>query len=331
MKRRVRALLFHGTGHPLSLEEVMLPELNEGEVLLRVEACGVCRTDWHLFAGELVAPELPLILGHQIVGRVEVAASKSDHYWVGARVGVPWLASSCGHCPFCWRGEENLCDEACFTGFHRWGGFADYCIARAAFCLPIPEGFTSPEAAPLLCGGAIGYRALRLCGDAQKVGLIGFGAAAHLVTQIARYRGRDLYAFTRAGDTVRQEAALRLGAHWSGSVENPPEALLDAIVIFAADGALLPQALSLVRKGGSVICAGIHMSNIPSFPYAALWGERSVKSVANLTRNDGAELLALAAAIPLRTAVTLYPLDRGEEALHDLERGAFCGAAVIVP
>lgn len=317
-------------GSDLLLEHVEIPVPAMGEVLLRVEACGVCRTDWHLLAGELTAPALPLVLGHQIVGEVVAVGTSVSNMLLGQRLGVTWLGHTCGQCTYCHHEEENLCDGARFTGFDRWGGFAEYCVAEAAFCVPLPRDLTAVEAAPLLCGGVIGYRALRQCGEGMKLGLVGFGAAAHLVTQIAVYQKREVYAFTRKGDIERQQLARQLGACWSGSVETPPDQLLDAVIIFAADGTLVPRALQLVRKGGVVVCGGIHMSAIPSFPYANLWGERSLRSVANLTRGDATDLLALAARIPIHTQVTTYPLEAAGIALRDLNAGAFCGAAVVV-
>jgi propanol-preferring alcohol dehydrogenase len=297
-----------------------MPEPGDGEVLIRVHACGVCRTDLHVLDGEVRGSRLPVVPGHQIVGTVEDS---------GERVGVPWLGWTCGVCRYCRSGRENLCDRAQFTGADRDGGFAEYAVADRRFCFPLPDGYPDLQAAPLLCAGLIGHRALRMAGDAERIGLYGFGAAAHIICQVARHEGRRVFAFTRAGDEDGQRFARELGAEWVGeSGARPPEEL-DAALIFAPAGPLVPIALRALAKGGTVVCAGIHMSDIPSFPYADLWGERTIRSVANLTRRDGEEFLALAPAVPVRTTVTTYPLERVPEALDDLRAGRFHGAAVV--
>jgi propanol-preferring alcohol dehydrogenase len=316
----MRAMLLDGPGRPLRLAEVPVPEPRDGEVLLRVLACGVCRTDLHLLDGEVVAGKLPVVLGHQIVGVVD---------GTDRRVGVPWLGWTCGKCRFCLSGRENLCDRAQFTGADRDGGFAELAVADERFCFPIPAGYPDLQAAPLLCAGLIGHRALRMTGDAERLGLYGFGAAAHIVCQVARHEGRRVFAFTRAGDEEGQRFALELGAKWAGASEAVPPEELDAAIVFAPSGALVPAALRVLSKGGTVVCAGIHMSDIPSFPYADLWGERSIRSVANLTRRDGEEFLALAPRVPVRTIVTAYPLAEAAAALDDLRAGRVRGAAVI--
>jgi alcohol dehydrogenase, propanol-preferring len=306
---------------PLVRRELPRPEPRRpGEVLVAVRACGVCRTDLHVADGELPNPKLPLVLGHQIVGKdVET----------GARVGVPWLGWTCGECRYCRSARENLCDRARFTGYQLDGGFAEYAVADERFCLPIPDGYADEQAAPLLCAGLIGYRALRLAGDGDPLGLYGFGASAHIVLQVARHQGRRVFAFTRSGDEAGQRFARELGADWAGgSSEEPPEEV-GAAIIFAPAGELVPVALRATAKGGSVVCAGIHMSDIPSFPYELLWGERLLRSVANLTRRDGEEFLALAPQIPVRTEVELYPLERANEALERLRAGRVRGAAVV--
>jgi propanol-preferring alcohol dehydrogenase len=313
-------------GTPLVEAELERPALAPGQVRLRVHACGVCRTDLHVVDGELPAPKLPLVLGHQIVGTV---GEGQGRFAPGTRVGVPWLGWTCGRCAYCESGRENLCAEARFTGYTLDGGFAEEAVADERFCFPVPAGYPDLQAAPLLCAGLIGYRALRFCGDASVVGLYGFGAAAHVVCQVARSQGRRVFAFTRAGDAEAQEFALSLGAEWAGaSGERPPEPLLAAIV-FAAAGELVPAALAAVARGGVVVCAGIHMSDIPSFPYELLWGERSVRSVANLTRADGEEFLALAPRVPVRTVVETFPLERANDALERLRSGATRGAVVL--
>jgi propanol-preferring alcohol dehydrogenase len=320
----MRALVLDAPGERLREAEVGLPEPRPGQVRIRVGACGVCRTDLHVRDGELTGPKLPLILGHQVVGRV-VAGEGLE---AGTRVGVPWLGWTCGECRYCRSGRENLCDRALFTGYTLDGGYAEELVADARYCLPLPEGPADEELAPLLCAGLIGYRALRATGDAERLGLYGFGAAGHLVAQLALREGRRVFAFTRAGDEEAQSLARELGAEWAGGVEERPEAL-DAAILFAPAGELVPTALAAVAKGGVVVCAGIHMTPIPSFPYELLWGERSVRSVANLTRQDGVELFGAVAQHPLRTAVEVYPLAAAEEALDRLRRGAVRGAAVL--
>ena len=328
----MRAMVLDGPGRPLRATELAEPEPGPGELLLRVRACGVCRTDLHLRDGELSAGHTPLVLGHQIVaevvgGDVEAGGRAA----LGTRVGVPWLGWTDGTCRYCLSGRENLCARAQFTGCDRDGGYAEYAVADARFCLPLPaeERLTDEQLAPLLCAGLIGYRALRMAPDAQRLGLYGFGSAAHLICQVAVHEGREVFAFTRDGDAAGQRFARELGAVWAGgSGEQPPEPL-DGALIFAPAGALVPLALRAVARGGSVICAGIHMSDIPSFPYADLWGERTLRSVANLTRSDGEAFLALAPRVPLRTQVTSYPLEQAEQALSDLRAGAFEGSAVL--
>jgi propanol-preferring alcohol dehydrogenase len=326
----VRAIVLEAPGRPLRAAELPDPLRGPGEVLLRVRACGICRTDLHLRDGELEPGHLPLVLGHQIVGEVLVADDAGTHA-VGARVGVPWLGWTCGACRFCRSGRENLCERARFTGRDVDGGYAELTVADARFCFPLPSAADYPDlqAAPLLCGGLIGHRALRMAGDAQRLGLYGFGAAAHLVCQVAVHEGREVYAFTRPGDDAGQTFARKLGAAWAGTSEQAPPQPLDAAIVFAPVGALVPTALRVLAPGGTVVCAGIHMSDIPSFPYEDLWHERAIRSVANLTREDGTSFLALAPRIPVRTQVTAYPLERAEQALRDLRAGAFEGAAVL--
>jgi len=301
------------------------------QVLVRVEACGICRTDLHVLDGELDQPRLPLVPGHQIVGRVVQAGPGAAGIATGQRIGIPWLGGSCGHCRFCDEGAENLCDAARYTGYQVDGGFADYALANARYCFPIPDDYTALQAAPLLCAGLIGYRSWRMAGQARRLGLYGFGAAAHILVQLARYQGQQVYAFTRPSDDVAQDFARSLGACWAGDSSQSPPDELDAAIIFAPAGELVPTALRAVRKGGTVVCGGIHMSDIPSFPYRDLWGERVIRSVANLTRRDGEEFLPLAASIPVRTEVHAYPLERANDALDDLRHGRFSGAAVLVP
>ena len=320
--RSMRAMLFEGVGSPLRLAEVAVPEPGPGQLLLRVLACGVCRTDLHLLDGEVEIAQPPRVLGHQIVARVEPD---------GRRVGVPWLGWTCGECGYCRSGRENLCPRARFTGRDIDGGFAAYAVADERFCFPIPDGFPDDQAAPLLCAGLIGYRCLRMCGDARRLGLYGFGAAAHILVQVARAQDREVYAFTRDGDDVAQAFARELGATWAGPSGAAPSEPLDAAIIFAPDGGLVPLALRAVAPGGSVVCGGIHMSDIPSFPYSDLWEERELRSVANLTRRDGEEFLRLAPEVPVHTRVRTYPLERANEALDDLRAGRFSGAAVVVP
>ncbi len=325
----MRAMILESGARRLRLAEVPIPEFGPEEVLIQVHACGVCRTDLHIVDGELPEPKLPLVLGHQIVGAVVDVGARVTGVRPGERVGVPWLGATCNECRFCRTGRENLCDRARFTGYQIDGGFAEYAAADHRSCFPIPSGYPDLQAAPLLCAGLIGYRSLVMAGDAERLGIYGFGAAAHIVTQVARHQGRRVYAFTRSGDTEAQRFARDMGAVWAGgSSEIPPEDL-DAAIIFAPAGELVPAALRTVAKGGVVVCGGIHMSDIPSFPYAVLWGERAVRSVANLTRRDGEEFLALAPLVPVRTEVVPYALDEANEALDDLRSGRIRGAAVI--
>ncbi len=317
-------------GQPLVLQELPVPEPGPGQVLLRIRACGVCRTDLHIVAGELPGPKLPLVLGHQIVGEVVRAGPGANRFVPGQRVGVPWLGWTCGECRYCRSGRENLCDRARFTGYTLDGGFAEYTVADERYCFPIPAGYPDEQAAPLLCAGLIGYRALRFAGEAQRLGFYGFGAAAHILTQVAVWQGRTVYAFTRPGDLESQVFARELGAVWAGGSDESPPEQLEAALIFAPVGALVPQALRVVEKGGIVVCAGIHMSDIPSFPYAWLWEERVIRSVANLTRQDGEAFLSLAPRVPVRTAVQLYRLEEANRALDDLRHGRIRGAAVLV-
>lgn len=298
---------------------------------MRVAACAVCRTDLHVVDGELPSPKLPIVPGHEIVGRVIEKGRAVTTHDIGDRVGIPWLGFTCGECAYCRSGRENLCDRALFTGYQIDGGYAEYAVADQRFCFSIPEGFDDVQAAPLLCAGLIGYRSLVMAGDAERLGIYGFGAAAHIVAQVARYQGRKIFAFTRPGDRAAQQFALDLGAVWAGdSGVSPPEPL-DAAIIFAPVGALVPLALRAVVKGGVVVCGGIHMSDIPSFSYDLLWGERTVRSVANLTRRDGEEFLALVAKVPIRTEVEVLPLEQANEALERLRSGRLRGAAVLVP
>nr|WP_226980713.1 zinc-dependent alcohol dehydrogenase family protein [Thermomicrobium roseum] len=317
-------------GQPLVLQELPVPEPGPGQVLLRIRACGVCRTDLHIVAGELPGPKLPLVLGHQIVGEVVRAGPGANRLVPGQRVGVPWLGWTCGECRYCRSGRENLCDRARFTGYTLDGGFAEYTVADERYCFPIPAGYPDEQAAPLLCAGLIGYRALRFAGEAQRLGFYGFGAAAHILTQVAVWQGRTVYAFTRPGDLESQVFARELGAVWAGGSDESPPEQLEAALIFAPVGALVPQALRAVEKGGIVVCAGIHMSDIPSFPYAWLWEERVIRSVANLTRQDGEAFLSLAPRVPVRTEVQLYRLEEANRALDDLRHGRIRGAAVLV-
>jgi propanol-preferring alcohol dehydrogenase len=324
----MRAMRVHAPGKPLALDEVPVPRPAAGEVLVRVLACGVCRTDLHVADGDLTECAYPLIPGHEIVGRVEKAGKR---FAAGMRVGIPWLGWTCGACEYCASGRENLCPQARFTGYTRDGGFAEHVVADERFCFALPERYGDAEVAPLLCAGLIGYRSYAMAGSAKRLGLYGFGAAAHILAQLARAQGREVYAFTRPGDTGAQAFAKRLGAKWAGGSNQIPPEPLDAAILFAPVGALVPQALKAVKKGGCVVCGGIHMSDIPSFPYALLWGERRVQSVANLTRADGEAFMAFAASAPIRTEVKTYPLERANEALGDLREGRLEGAAVLLP
>lgn len=326
----MRAMQLDAPGQRLHMVERPMPAPGPGEIRVAVSACGVCRTDLHVVDGDIHGP-LPIIPGHEIVGRVDALGPGVIGLAPGQRVGVPWLGHSCGHCPYCASGRENLCDAPLFTGFTRDGGFASHCIADARYCFPIPDSFDDVHGAPLLCAGLIGYRSYRLAGDAPVLGLYGFGAAAHILAQLAIWQGRRVFAFTRKGDGASQQFARDLGCAWAGASEAMPPAPLDAAIIFAPVGALVPLALKAVKKGGRVVCAGIHMSDIPSFPYADLWEERSILSVANLTRADGVEFLALAARVPIRTSVTPLPMSQANDALDRLRRGDIEGAFVLLP
>lgn len=325
----MHAMVLEKPGHKLIYKQVKKPTPKEEEVLIKVHACGICRTDLHVVDGELKNPTLPLIPGHQIVGTIEKIGSSVPHFEIGQRIGVPWLGGSCGTCSFCLSGRENLCDNARFTGYQIDGGFAEYCVANHRFCFPIPDGYSDYQAAPLFCAGLIGYRALLKTNNAEHLGLYGFGAAAHILIQVAQKQKRKVYAFTSPGDTHAQEFAYKLGATWAGDSDKSPPHLLDAAIIFAPVGTLVPLALRNTIKGGIVVCAGIHMSDIPSFPYNILWGERTLCSVANLTRKDGEDFLSLAPKVPVKTETHTYPLTEVNQALEDLRHGRFTGAAVI--
>ena len=317
-------------GEPLHAVERDTPEPEGFDLLIRVAACGVCRTDLHIVDGDL-DPTLPIVPGHEIVGRVMAVGPDAMGFQVGQRVGVPWLGRTCGQCRYCRDGRENLCDAPIFTGFSRDGGYSSHCLADSRFCLAIPERYSDAEAAPLLCAGLIGYRALKLAGEGQLLGFYGFGAAAHILAQIAPHQGRQVYAFTKPGDSAAQDFARSLGCAWAGGSDEASPDELDAVIIFAPVGELVPLALKQVRKGGRVVCAGIHMSDIPGFPYADLWQERAIMSVANLTRQDGREFMELAAGIPIRTTTTSFPLADANVALERLRKGEIQGAAVLVP
>jgi propanol-preferring alcohol dehydrogenase len=325
----MKAMVLHTVGEPLEFRDVPMPRPSEEQLLLEVETCGICRTDLHIIDGDLEHPNLPLILGHQIVGTVEQVGSSVSGFEVGDKVGVPWLGYTCGNCEFCRSGRENLCDNARFTGYDINGGFAEYTVADAHFCFPIPERYPALQAAPLLCAGLIGYRSLRKTGDARTLGFYGFGSAAHIITQVALHQHKDVFAFTRPGDTKTQKFARDLGVSWAGNSEIMPPEKLDAAIIFAPVGPLVPQALKAVKKGGRVICAGIHMSDIPSFPYKNLWEERVIESVANLTRQDGVDFMEIAPQVPVESKVTTYPLEEANKALEDLRAGNFEGSAVL--
>ena len=314
---------------PLVAREIPDPMPGPGQVLLWVRACAVCRTDLHVIDGELRDPKLPLVLGHEIVGIVGARGDNATRFEIGARVGVPWLGWTCGVCTYCTSGRENLCIRARFTGYHIDGGYAECCVADERFCFALPDSYDDVHAAPLLCAGLIGHRALRAAGDAHALGLYGFGAAAHLIAQVAGSQGRRVFAFTRPGDTASQGVARQLGAEWAGDSDQPPPVELDAAILFAPVGALVPAALRAVAKGGTVVCAGIHMSDIPTFPYDILWGERVIRSVANLTRRDGEAFLALAPRVPVRTDVDAMPLDKANDAIQRLRAGQVHGAAVL--
>jgi propanol-preferring alcohol dehydrogenase len=325
----MRAMVLDEAHRALRAGELPEPEPGAGDVLLDVQACGVCRTDLHIVDGELDEPKLPLVPGHQIVGRVLASGSRADRFAAGDRVGVPWLGWTDGTCVYCRSGRENLCERARFTGYDRDGGYAERVVADERFCFPIPEDYSDLQAAPLLCAGLIGYRALTMTGDAERVGLYGFGGSAHIVAQVARHQGRRVFAFTRAEDTAAQEFARSLGAEWAGDALGPPPEPLDAAILFAPVGALVPPALRAIAPGGVVVCAGIHMSDIPSFPYELLWRERVLRSVANLTRADGQEFLPLARAAGVHTEVESHPLEDANQALDRLRAGEIRGAAVL--
>jgi propanol-preferring alcohol dehydrogenase len=331
MKALMKAMVLEKPGMPLRMVERDTPEPRAGEVLVEVRACAVCRTDLHVVDGDLTEPSLPIVPGHEIVGEIAALGGGATDLAIGDRVGIPWLGHTCGTCRFCRSEHENLCDEARFTGYQIDGGFATHCIADANYCFHLPEAYDDIHAAPLLCAGLIGYRSLKAAGDAERLGIYGFGAAAHILAQVARHQGREIYAFTRPGDTTAQGFARQMGCAWAGgSDERPPEPL-DAAIIFAPVGPLVPEALKATRKGGTVVLGGIHMSDIPAMPYAILWGERVVRSVANLTRQDATEFLALAARCPIETTVEAMPLDQANEALRRLRAGELTGALVLIP
>lgn len=327
----MRAMVLNMVRQALVASERPTPKPEAGQVLVKVSACAVCRTDLHVMDGELKNPRLPLIPGHEIVGTIAAVGERTDRFAIGERVGIPWLGWTCGHCNYCRAGRENLCDEARFTGYTLDGGYAEYAVADSRFCFRIPESYSDINAAPLLCAGLIGYRSLRKAGDVEKLGIYGFGAAAHIVTQIATFQKQQVYAFTKPGDIRTQEFARELGAVWAGGSDSLPPEKLDAAIIFAPAGDLIPLALEAVRKGGAVICGGIHMSDIPSFPYELLWGERLICSVANLTRQDGHDFFKIAPRVPVRTSVEQFPLSEANEALNRLRSGKIEGAAVLVP
>ena len=327
----MRAMVLDRPKTPLVLRERPVPQPAAGEILIEVAACGVCRTDLHVVDGELPHPKLPIVPGHEIVGRVAALGSGVTGFALGACVGVPWLGAACGVCPYCRSGRENLCDAPVFTGYTRDGGYATHTLANARFCFPLPDAFDAAEMAPLLCAGLIGWRSYRMAGEGEALGLYGFGAAAHILAQVAVWQGRRVYAFTRSGDAAAQDFARSLGAVWAGGSDEMPPEPLDAAIIFAPVGALVPAALATVKKGGRVVCGGIHMSDIPSFPYRLLWEERQLLSVANLSRRDAYEFLAIAPRAGIKMQVTRYPLEQANTALGDLRHGRFEGAAVLIP
>jgi len=331
VSKYMKAMVLESPKKPLVLKELPVPKPGPDEVLLRVEACGVCRTDLHVVDGELPNPKLPLIPGHEIVGIVEELGKNAGHFYIGQRVGVPWLGSTCGKCKYCLSGRENLCEAAEFTGYTRDGGYAEYCLSKAMYTFQMEDKGHAMESAPLLCAGLIGYRSFRFARDAKNLGLYGFGAAAHIITQVALYEGKKVFAFTRPGDAEKQEFARSLGAVWAGGSDEMPPEPLDAAIIFAPVGKLVPAALKALDKGGKLILAGIYMSKIPSMPYEILWWERTIQSVANLTRRDGIEFLALAPQIPVITEITPYDLEEANKALDDLRKGRIRGAAVLRP
>jgi propanol-preferring alcohol dehydrogenase len=326
----MRAMVLDSPRSALRLAEVPLPRIGANDILLKVHACGVCRTDLHILDGELSAPKLPLIPGHEIVGTVVAKGERVERFSTGQRLGVPWLGHTCGHCRYCTSGRENLCDEARFTGYTLNGGYAEYAVADQRYCFALPDGYTDTQAAPLLCAGLIGYRALRATGEAERIGMYGFGAAAHIVAQVACWQGRKVFAFTKPGDRAGQRFAGELGAAWAGDSTVAPPEEMDAAILFAPVGALIPEALRHTAKGGTVVCAGIHMSDVPGFPYSILWGERTVSSIANLTRRDGEEFLKIAPVAGVRTEVEPFRLEEANEALARLRDGRIRGAAVLV-
>jgi propanol-preferring alcohol dehydrogenase len=327
----MKAMVLEIPGQDLQFRDVEVPEPDHGQFLIRVEACAVCRTDLHVFDGELKHPKLPLIPGHEVVGKVIKPGPGAAMEAIGTRVGVPWMGSTCGTCSYCRRGTENLCDSAKFTGYTLDGGYAEYLVADESFCIPIPDSYSAVKAAPLLCAGLIGYRSLVMTGPGQKIGIYGFGAAAHIICQVAIFQGKEIYAFTRPGDSRSQEFALSLGAVWAGDSDQPPPVVLDSAIIFAPVGQLVPTSLRSVRKGGVVVCGGIYMTDIPSFPYDILWGERQIKSVANLTRKDAVDFMEIAPKVPVETTVIRYSLRDANQALTDLREGRLEGAAVLIP
>src|ERR1035437_9414800 len=327
--RTMRAMVLGQARHPLVLRECPVPEPGAGQVQLKIHACAICRTDLHVVDGELPDPKLPLIIGHEIVGRVARGGGRGTGLSVGDPVGVRWLGWACGQCSYCKAGSENLCAQARFTGYTIDGGYAEFTVADERFCVPIPDRYSDVEAAPLLCAGLIGYRSLVRAGDGKRLGIYGFGAAAHIVAQVALYQGRSVYAFTRPGDDQAQQFARKLGAAWAGGSDQRPPEELDAAVIFAPVGALVPAALAAIRKGGTVVCGGIHMSDVPSFPYELLWGERTICSVANLTRRDAEEFMKIAPKVPVHTTTHMFPLEQANEALAQLRDGRLEGAAVL--
>ena len=326
----MKAMILDAQGQPLRLAEVPRPEPEADQVLLKVRACGVCRTDLHVMDGDLQHPRLPLVLGHEIVGVVVEKGDRVERFALGQRLGVPWLGHTCGHCRYCASGSENLCDRAEFTGYTLNGGYAEFALADQRYCFALPNEYPDAEAAPLLCAGLIGYRSLVAAGDARRLGIYGFGAAAHIIAQVARWQGREIFAFTKPGDRDGQQFARQLGATWAGDADSAPPQEMDAAILFAPVGDLVPQALRHTVKGGTVVCAGIHMSNIPEFPYAILWGERCVRSIANLTRRDGEEFFAIAPKAGVRTEVTRFPLESANAALQQLRAGEIRGAAVLI-
>ena len=330
MTTSMRAMVLSERGRPLEPRDLEHPTPDPGQLLIRVSACAVCRTDLHVVDGDLAEPKLPLIPGHEAIGHVVGLGAGITGFEAGARVGVPWLGWTCGTCRYCRSGQENLCDVARFTGYTLDGGFADYMVADHRYCFPIPDSYSDIDAAPLMCAGLIGHRAYRMAGEARRLGLYGFGAAAHIIAQVAVHDGREIYAFTKPGDDKAQSFARGLGAAWAGGSDEPPPERLDAAIIFAPVGSLVPEALRQVEKGGTVVCAGIHMSDIPGFPYNDLWQERVIRSVANLTRADGEAFLEIAPKVPVKTQVHPYPLGKANQALDDLRHGRFEGAAVLV-